>query len=116
MKTDNGKDGDVTLLGSPGYEEYIENQGQQAMDRALAMPLVRVFFGLMCLCFAVCIFAGIGSLGARIAERQWWDILADIGLVFGSVLMLLESGSICLFGRSRTPWYRAIVRAYKATR
>ena len=115
MKTKEAKDGgDVPLLGRPGYEEYTEKQGQQAMDQALAMPLVRVFFGALSICVGLLCFFLIADLPGLIVQRQWRSVLENVGFTVLWLPLLLDMGSVCLFGRSRTPWYRAIMRSYKA--
>ena len=98
--------------GTPEYDDFVEDQAQSAMDRALAMPLVRIFFGLM---FLVSAF----SAGTRItdeliasdAQEPVWNVLDSV-LTF--LPMLLGSGYVALYGKSRTPWMRDGLRAYRS--
>src|SRR5687767_3134074 len=92
--------------GSLGFEEYVDEQGQRAMDQALAMPLVRVFFGLLWICnLALC----VQILVTAIWQRDW--LSGAIALLF--VPLIRELGSVCFLGRSRTPWFREIMSGYR---
>jgi hypothetical protein len=100
-----------SLPGKTTLDEEVERQGQAAMDQALAMPLVRVFFGLLVVCFVLCFLL---ILASEIANRKWWTLFFDVMLllVIGGPIMT-ELGSVCIFGRSRTPWFRAMMRRWK---
>ena len=107
-----GEDRSVKPLpGSPEYQEHVEMQGQDAMDRAMAMPLVRVFFGLLFACVAI---GFISMLVDHISERRWWTLCFEIPLdLLMGVPILIEMGSVCVFGKSRTAWFRALMRRWR---
>lgn len=97
--------------GTPEYDDFVEDQAQSAMDRALAMPLVRIFFGLMFLVFAF--FVGIrinDGLFVPDAQEPVWEVL---GFVLISLPMLVGSGYVALYGKSLRPWMRHILRSYR---
>ena len=97
--------------GTPEYDDFVEDQAQSAMDRALAMPLVRIFFGLMFLMFTFSAGSKItDGLVAPDAQERVWNVLNSV-LMF--LPMLLGSGYVALYGKSRTPWMRDGLRSYR---
>jgi hypothetical protein len=101
----------VPLPGSPEYQEYIDKQGQQAMDQALAMPLVRTICGLFSVVFGLFFLSLIVE---PIIERDWRSLFSNAAFAAFAVVFLIDLGFICALGRSRTPWFRAIMRRYRA--
>lgn len=94
--------------GSPEYEEQMLAQGQAAMDRALAMPVVRLFFGLFFALMAVQIADSVLTSyfeGGSLAVIRDADVLlgADIGMMIGA-------GAIAFTGRARRKWFYDIFR------
>jgi hypothetical protein len=83
--------------------EHVDRQGQQAMDQAVAMPVVRLFFGLMAAIFSVTIVVAL-------TKR---DSLTAVALVLCGIPIVIDFASVSLFGRSRTPWFRAIMRTWR---
>jgi hypothetical protein len=67
------------------------------------MPVVRVFFGLMAAIFSATIVAAL-------TKR---DSLTAAALLLCGIPMVIDFASVLLFGRSRTPWLRAIMRIWR---
>ena len=98
--------------GTPEFNEQQDKQGQAAMDAVLAHPAARLFFGAL---FLMMLFAFFVIYETQLfgQEPLWQKIVAAIcmPLIFGP--MLTELGSVTLFGRSLTPWYRVLIRRWR---
>ena len=82
------------------------------MDAALAHPVVRLSFGAL---FFMAIFAFVMTYEAQLfgQEPLWQKIVAAICMPLILGPMLTELGSVTLFGRSLTPWYRVLIRRWR---
>lgn len=89
--------------GSPEYEQQMLQQGQHAMDRALAMPLVRLLFGLF---FAMTASAMIAGALEAYLTGGWRGVVNDVDSWLGmDLVLLIPSGMIAFTGRSRRKWF-----------
>jgi hypothetical protein len=98
----------IPPLGTPQYQEYVERQGQAALDAALAHPITRIFFGLLLLCFAI----ALAALIMESVERYpvWMAAVTVFGMSVAILPIIIETGSVAIFGKSRTSWLRALMR------
>ena len=97
------------------YDERMDHQGQAAMDAAIAHPLVRFFFGIICV-FGLIVLVEMIPEKLLGQDPVWRKLVYAIGLPLICGPMLFDLGSVAIFGRSRTPWYRAIMRRWRTRR
>lgn len=91
------------------WVEHSDRQGQQAMNAALRLPLVRGFFAILTVGYAGC---GVMSAVDH-WERGPWYLFPAIGSLLICLWFVYQCGYVALRGRSRTDWYAAIVRRYR---
>ena len=102
-----------TEVGTPEYDERMEQQAQSAMAAAIAHPVGRVFAGVL---FVV----ALGLMPEVVADLIWGDkalwirISRSIVMGYGFVLVLIETGSIVVTGGSRFLWYRDMTNRWRA--
>lgn len=89
--------------GTPEYESQMLAQGQAAMDRAVAMPLVRIAFGLF---FAMMAASIVGKVLTAWLEGGWQAVLRDPHIhVPAEFAMMLGAGAVAFTGRARRKWF-----------
>lgn len=96
--------------GTREYQEHFESQGQAAMDATLANPITRIAFGLLALCFTV--FLPLFVVDAFQRYPMWLAPVVVLGLSGAILPFILEIGSVAILGRSRTAWFRALMRRF----
>ena len=104
---------DKPRLGTPEFDEFLDQQGQNAMDAAVANPFIRLFAVVAFVVFA----AGAVVYVEIILEELPWNMF--LFLHEASVAVLLsylatESASVVLRGRTFLPVYRILVVKLRA--
>jgi len=97
--------------GSPEYEQQMLQQGQHAMDRAVAMPLTRWFFGGWLL--LLILFSAVTTVGS-LRAGDWNSLLFNLAFVaVAFVPLMIGAGSVAFTGRSLRPWFIDLIRSAK---
>jgi len=97
-------------LGSAEYHRQVEEQGQAAMDRALALPLTRLACGIY---LVVLVLGGIASLVGVIYEGRWSGIVQRLTFAVLVMPMLAGIARIAITGRSLRPWIADLMQRFE---
>ena len=103
-------------LGTPEYQDYIDQQGQAAMDAALAHPCIRAFAGVffaLGLMFCLVLMTHWVSTFTHLAQGRLESRSLDWRVSLVLTYVTIELGAVTLFGRSRLPLYRLLVEALR---
>ena len=96
------------LPGTPEFDEFIDRQGQEAMDAAWANPFIRVFMVPTTVFLATFAVFHAGSLFDGLWRRPSFPT-ADASMALLCFYVTVESASIVVRGRTVLPVYRILV-------
>ncbi|MBX3415443.1 MAG: hypothetical protein KF708_22355 [Pirellulales bacterium] len=100
--------------GSAAYQAQMLEQGQAAMDRALAMPLTRLAFGTYLAVMVLLVMGLCSSSVSIIYEGRWSEAVTRLMLAVLLVPMLFGIASVACTGRSLRRWFVEIIMRYQA--
>ena len=93
-------------------DDEQDRQGQAAMDEALALPVTRLFFGALTLLMLFS-FVVIYHGHLLASHPRWQKAMFGVATPLLCAPIILEMGSVALYGKSRTPWFRKLMHRWQ---